>query len=88
MLRHFFFTGLVLSGLIFHAHALPPVVDQGAGAVNIGQGTATLTGTLSDDTADVFIFWGPADGGTDPAAWAQSEALGRACARKPCASGS
>ncbi|MEM7393106.1 MAG: hypothetical protein AAF492_12245, partial [Verrucomicrobiota bacterium] len=54
-------------GLPLFAQA--PMVDHGGGASSPGPASITLNGTLSGGAADVFIYWGDADGGANPAAW-------------------
>ncbi|MEM7395445.1 MAG: DUF2341 domain-containing protein, partial [Verrucomicrobiota bacterium] len=47
----------------------PPQVDNGTGAV-VDVNSATLSGTLlAGNEADVYLFWGTSDGGTNEAAW-------------------
>ncbi|MEM7393746.1 MAG: DUF2341 domain-containing protein, partial [Verrucomicrobiota bacterium] len=60
------------------ADLLPEIVND-RGATNITANAATLQGDLLSDGAQptvVSIYWGPADGGTNPAAWANSIDLG------------
>ncbi|MFC1499227.1 choice-of-anchor D domain-containing protein, partial [Verrucomicrobiota bacterium] len=53
----------------------PPVVNSGA-ATDVGPSAATLNGTLSDGVeADVYVYWGDTDGGTDPAQWSNTGVL-------------
>jgi len=54
------------------------VVDNGAGATSVGITGATLNGSLSNDgSADITIYWGAGDGGTNKTAWSNSVVLGR-----------
>ncbi|MFC1498716.1 M36 family metallopeptidase, partial [Verrucomicrobiota bacterium] len=53
---------------------LPVVVSSSA--TDIGGYTATLNGTLDDGTtADIYVYWGTAPGGTDPAQWGNTGLL-------------
>lgn len=57
--------------------SLPSVNNLPATAVSIFW--ATLNGQVTssgNDTPDTTIFWGPSDGGTNPAAWANEAPLG------------
>ena len=48
-----------------------PEINNRAGAVNVAPGETKLRGRLDGGgDADVLIYHGPADGGTDPGAWA------------------
>ncbi|MEM7390789.1 MAG: DUF2341 domain-containing protein, partial [Verrucomicrobiota bacterium] len=49
---------------------------QQTGATNLMTGVADLTGELCDTNGVVTVYWGPVDGGTDPAEWAFSRSLG------------
>jgi hypothetical protein len=49
------------------------VVDQKSGAAVTPAGKALLQGTVTGGgTADVTVFWGPPNGGTTPAHWANT----------------
>ena len=64
--------GLARSGFAFFA-----MTNQGAS--NVACTTARLTGALlsaNGDPPDVTVFWGPADAGTNRAAWPGHTALG------------
>ena len=52
-----------------------PTVDNGSGATNLTSGVAQLRGTLANGPADVRIFWGATDGGTNQANWANLNLL-------------
>ncbi|MEM7391317.1 MAG: DUF2341 domain-containing protein, partial [Verrucomicrobiota bacterium] len=55
-----------------------PVVDNGSGATDLGVDTATLQGRLTaGNAADVTVYWGNEDGGTDPGMWDHSANLGQ-----------
>lgn len=60
---------------------LPPAeVGNASGASNIRMATATLNGRLTQTGAiptQVHIYYGPSDGGTSKAAWANELALGK-----------
>ena len=56
--------------------ATPPAVTNGSGATLITTTSASLNGVLSGGAANVTIYWGPTDGGTTPANWANSIAMG------------
>jgi|GEM_PF-337990 len=43
----------------------PPLVDNSAGATNLTVGVAQLRGSLFNGPADVRLFWGTTDGGTN-----------------------
>ena len=49
-----------------------PVVDNADGATNLAAGVAQLRGTLTNGPADVRLYWGTTDGGTNPANWANT----------------
>ncbi|MEM7392054.1 MAG: sigma 54-interacting transcriptional regulator, partial [Verrucomicrobiota bacterium] len=62
----------------------PPVVGNEGGATNLRVGTATLQGLLTNGgAADITIFWGRTDGGTNPAAWDASTSVGRFIEGRP-----
>ncbi|MCX6929378.1 MAG: DUF6288 domain-containing protein, partial [Verrucomicrobia bacterium] len=46
-----------------------PLVSNTGGATNLAAGVAQLRGTLTNAPADVRIYWGAADGGTNPTNW-------------------
>jgi hypothetical protein len=46
------------------------LVNTTLGATNISPGVARLRGELLEAPADLTIYWGTTDGGTDPTAWA------------------
>jgi hypothetical protein len=50
---------------------LTPTVDNGGGAMAVGQTTATLNGTVltGNPNPQAWIYWGTTDGGTDKGAW-------------------
>jgi hypothetical protein len=57
----------------------PPSLVNSSGATNILTSSARLTGTLTATggaPAQVTIFWGTANGGTNPTAWSNSISLG------------
>ncbi len=62
------------------AKVYPPFVTTEP-AANPGSNVATFRGTLAypqfEANADVLLYWGTSDGGTDPAAWENVESLGR-----------
>lgn len=61
----------------------PPAVASTGGAES-GIGVATLHGRLTNESsADVTIFWGTDDGGTNGTAWAHSVALGQTDGNRP-----
>ncbi|MDA0989782.1 MAG: lamin tail domain-containing protein [Verrucomicrobia bacterium] len=46
-------------------------IDNAAGASEVTEQSARLNGTLAGDGhADIKLYWGPEDGGTNPASWA------------------
>lgn len=54
-----------------------PVLDTGIGAIPVGARTATLHGSLTAGlTADVSVYWGLTDGGTNPENWGNTNSLG------------
>ncbi|MEM7396342.1 MAG: DUF2341 domain-containing protein, partial [Verrucomicrobiota bacterium] len=58
-------------------NAKAAAVDNGTGGtVNPADNKAMLTGTLKHNPADVTLYWGPSDGGTNPAAWLHTASLG------------
>ena len=60
-----------------NARAQFPMVDNDGGATNIGVGEAALRGTLDSFVgANVTIYWGDNDGGTNRADWDSSVPLG------------
>lgn len=62
-----------------------PGVDNTGGAAP-GIGTAALQGRLTNESsADVTIFWGTEDGGTDNSAWGHRVTLGRRDGNRPFA---
>lgn len=73
-------SGLYADELRSDARVWTPFIVTGT-ASSIGANTATFTGTLAypqfDANADVRVYWGTADGGTDPAAWQNVAQLGR-----------
>ncbi|MEM7397241.1 MAG: fibronectin type III domain-containing protein, partial [Verrucomicrobiota bacterium] len=55
----------------------PPMVDNDGGVTNLGLGAATLRGRLTaGGSAEVSLFWGTSDGGTDIGSWDQSVDFG------------
>ncbi len=46
-----------------------PTVDNAAGATNTVVSVAALWGTLATGPADVRLYWGTSDGGTNKASW-------------------
>ena len=86
--REYFFTarGVNTAGVswaqpvaLFETLAAPPRVDTLRPAA-IGAVSAVLGAEVTDnggETPDVRVYYGVADGGTDPEAWAASIALGR-----------
>ncbi|MEM7393895.1 MAG: DUF2341 domain-containing protein, partial [Verrucomicrobiota bacterium] len=55
-----------------------PLVDNLAGATDIGAGIATLQGNLSTGgAANVVVYWGETDGGTDATAWDHAVPIGQ-----------
>jgi len=53
----------------------PPGVDNAGGATNLTAGVAQLRGTLSNGSADVRLYWGLTDAGTNKASWANMSLL-------------
>jgi hypothetical protein len=54
-----------------------PTIDNLAGASDIGIHAATVNGALSaGGSAEITLYYGPSDGGTNPASWAFSSNLG------------
>jgi poly(3-hydroxybutyrate) depolymerase len=65
----------------------PPEVTNGGGATLSIDG-ADLHGALTAGAvADVYIYWGTADGGTDPSSWDNETAVGSGLAEGPFSSG-
>ncbi|MEM7391495.1 MAG: DUF2341 domain-containing protein, partial [Verrucomicrobiota bacterium] len=65
-----------LPATLFHAKGVP-VVDNGGGGMTVSNGLNRLDGTLTlGGMADVSIFWGASDGGTNPVQWANRIDLG------------
>lgn len=61
---------LVLTVGLTTAHAAPEINNR-AGAVNVAPGESKLHGRLDGGgDADVVVYYGPADGGAEPGAWA------------------
>lgn len=59
---------------MFRTFTAPTVENSGAAT---GPGYARLTGNMPlGDMANVMIYWGDSDGGTDHAAWGNTNALG------------
>jgi hypothetical protein len=62
------------------ARVWTPFIVTGTSS-SVGANTATFVGTLVypqfDANAEVRVYWGTADGGTDPAAWQHVAELGR-----------
>ncbi|MEM7397166.1 MAG: hypothetical protein AAF492_33000, partial [Verrucomicrobiota bacterium] len=55
----------------------PPRVNNANGATDVVFGSATLHGAMTNGgMADVFIYWGTTNAGTNRAAWEQEVALG------------
>jgi hypothetical protein len=54
---------------------LGPVVDNDGGAMNLSPGLAQLRGTLGNGPADVRLYWGTTDGGTNKGNWANTNLL-------------
>ncbi|MEM7390703.1 MAG: LamG-like jellyroll fold domain-containing protein, partial [Verrucomicrobiota bacterium] len=56
----------------------PPIQVDVIAATNLTESSATLTGflTASQSVAEVWLFYGPTDGGSDPAAWNRSRYVG------------
>jgi len=57
----------------------PPEVTNAGGAGSVGYTTATLNGSLVSDggtSAQVTLYHGPSDGGTNPGSWETSRSLG------------
>jgi len=52
----------------------PPVVDNAVGATNLAPGMAQLWGSLNNGPADVRVYWGSSDGGTN-GPWANTNLL-------------
>ncbi|MEM7391277.1 MAG: DUF2341 domain-containing protein, partial [Verrucomicrobiota bacterium] len=62
---------------VFLENPALPEVDNGSGALGSKlPGQEILTGNLMGNSAEVTVFWGESDGGTDPNAWARSAPLG------------
>jgi autotransporter-associated beta strand protein len=61
----------------FTTLSLPaPVVDNAGGATNLAAGVAQLWGSLNNGPADMRLYWGTTDGGTNRANWANANLLG------------
>ncbi|MEM7390908.1 MAG: hypothetical protein AAF492_01065, partial [Verrucomicrobiota bacterium] len=57
----------------------PPEVNNDGGASGLGDGIATLNGTMvTSVNADAFFYWGLSDGGTNASMWDQAVPLGPA----------
>ncbi len=52
-----------------------PAVDTSPGTVTLASGVTQLRGTLAGGAADVYLYWGAADGGTTQAAWSNTNVL-------------
>ncbi|MBJ7284383.1 MAG: hypothetical protein JHD00_04720, partial [Akkermansiaceae bacterium] len=66
---------VLLFASLANAHAATGI-DQKSGVVVSPVGKTVLQGTVTGGgTADVTVFWGPADGGTTPANWAHKQVL-------------
>jgi len=52
-----------------------PTVNNSAGATNLAVGLTQFQGTLSNGVADIYFYWGVADGGTRPANWGHTNLL-------------
>lgn len=52
-----------------------PAVDNSPGTVTLASGVTQLRGTLAGGAADVYLYWGAADGGTTQAAWSNTNVL-------------
>ncbi len=55
--------------------AIVPSVSNGEGAFRPVAGVARLRGTLVDGSADAYLYWGAANGGTNRAGWANVSVL-------------
>jgi hypothetical protein len=69
---------ILITGYALHDVTPPPSapgVDNTGGATNLTAGVAQLRGTLSSGPADVRLYWGGTDGGTNKASWATANLL-------------
>lgn len=64
---------------IYATPLIAPTVTTDGGATNILETEARLRGEITDtgnENPDVWVFWGQANGGTNPAAWSDNANLG------------
>lgn len=57
----------------------PPLVDNGSGATGVTHDAAWLTGNLlstNPSSAEVYVYWGTNNGGTNASSWYTNEAPG------------